>query len=599
METFFGPRLEPGGVTFRLWAPAMREGQLAVYLERDGTRLPMTDCGAGWFEARCDQAAPGTLYRFDVAGERLPDPASRFQPQGVHGPSEVIDPNTWRWHDQHWTGRPWTETVLYELHVGAFTPAGTFAGVTERLDYLAAMGVTAIELMPIAAFSGKRNWGYDGVLPYAPSENYGRPEDLQRLVDQAHLRGLMVFLDVVYNHFGPDGNYLHRYAPQFFTKAYQTPWGEAVAFENQQMVRRFVIENALYWLECFHIDGLRLDAVHAIFDGSPRHVLDELAEVVAAGPGRARQIHLILENEKNQAHYLGRVQGGYRAQWNDDVHHAVRVIATGEREGYYQDFQDDPIGLLGKGLAEGFIYQGQVSPHSGKPRGTPSAHLPPWCFVNFIQNHDQVGNRAFGERLSTQVPLPRLEVLLGLVLLAPGIPMLFMGEEYGEQAPFLFFCDFHGALADAVREGRRREFAHFSAFADETSRSRIPDPNAEATFQRSALTWPGVAAGDTAWYMARYAHFLGLRRRFVVPWLEGATRGGWMLRGPDGGLVVHWPLGAGMMYGVTANLAEEPLAMRRPCGRCVATVGDVQGTAPELMLGSWSAAWWQDGCHGR
>lgn len=604
MDVLFGPRLESRGVTFRLWAPGMKEGQLAVHLEQGGARLPMASCGEGWFEATTDQAGPGALYRFDVAGELLPDPASRFQPKGVHGPSEVIDHGAWRWHDQHWTGRPWQETVLCELHVGTFTEAGTFAGVIERLDYLAAVGVTAIELMPIAAFSGKRNWGYDGVLPYAPTENYGRPEDLQRLVDEAHRRGLMVFLDVVYNHFGPDGNYLHRYAPQFFTKAYQTPWGEAVAFESEQAVRRFAIENALYWLENFHIDGLRLDAVHAIFDSSPVHVLDELAEAVAAGPGRERQIHLVLENEKNQAHYLGRPEGGYRAQWNDDVHHAVRVIATGEGEGYYQDYQDDPVALLGKGLAEGFIYQGQCSPHSGKARGTPSAQLPPWCFVNFIQNHDQVGNRALGERFTTLAPRNRLEVLLAMVLLAPGIPMLFMGEEYGEQAPFLFFCDFHGELADAVREGRRREFAHFSAFADEAARERIPDPNAAATFKHSKLGWPSVAKDDTAWFMARYAHFLGVRRRFVVPWLKEARRGGWTLRGPGGGLVIHWPLGEGMLHTVTANLAEEPVAMLRPSGICVAAVGDVQGVGPgcapvpELALGPWSAAWWQESCHG-
>src|SRR3954471_13155052 len=432
----------------------------------------------------------GSLYRFQIDDKaEVPDPASRFQPQDVQGPSEVVDPTAFQWRDENWRGRPWEEAVFYELHVGTFSPEGTFRGVEQKLDYLRDLGVTAVELMPLADFSGARNWGYDGVLPFAPDSAYGRPEDLKQLVQSAHAKGLMIFLDVVYNHFGPEGNYLHLYAPQFFTKRHSTPWGEAINFDgpDSRVVRDFFIHNALYWIEEYRFDGLRLDAVHAIADDSPKHIVTEIAEAIARGPGRERQVHLVLENDANAARLLG--PGRATAQWNDDAHHALHVIATGEREGYYRDYADAPLRHLGRVLAEGFAYQGEGSRHQGKNRGERSGHLPLTSFIPFLQNHDQVGNRAMGDRLACLAPPERLRLARAAMLLAPSVPMLFMGEEYGEISPFLYFCDFHGELADAVREGRRREFSSFPQFADESARAAIPDPNSERTFLDSKLDW--------------------------------------------------------------------------------------------------------------
>ncbi len=384
-----------GRVRFRLWAPPHRE----VRIELEGATAVMEAVGEGWHELVTDRARPGTRYRFVLPnGLHVPDPASRYQPEDVHGPSEVIDPAAYVWRDAGWTGRPWGEAVVYELHIGAFTPEGTFRAAIGKLDHLVALGVTGIEIMPIGDFPGRRNWGYDGVLPYAPDSSYGRPEDLKALVEAAHARGLMVLLDVVYNHFGPEGAYIHAIAPQTFTDRHKTPWGAAINFDGPESgpVREFVIHNALYWIEEFHLDGLRLDAVHAIHDDSPKQFLEELAERVrAAMPDR--HIHLILENEENQAKRLARGEDGeprwYTAQWNDDVHHALHVAASGETKGYYADYKGDTE-KLGRALAEGFAFQGEVMPYRGHPRGELSADLPPTAFVAFIQNHDQVGNRA-------------------------------------------------------------------------------------------------------------------------------------------------------------------------------------------------------------
>ena len=473
-----GAEIRPeGGVRFRLWAPAHE--RISLSLEPEGRLLPMHSTGEGWHELALDEAAAGTLYRFELPdGLKVPDPASRFQPQDVHGPSEVIDPAAYRWTDQGWRGRPWHEAVLYELHVGAFTEEGTFRAAIGRLDHLAKLGVTALEIMPIADFPGRWNWGYDGVLPYAPNSSYGRPEDFKALIEAAHQRGLMVLLDVVYNHFGPDGNYLSTYAPAFFTKRHKTPWGDAINYDGKRSkpVREFVIENALYWIKEFHLDGLRLDAVHAIKDDSRKDVLDELAERVRA-EAADRHVHLVLENEENESRRLARGADGkplhYTAQWNDDVHHVLRTAATGEDKGYYAEYLGDTK-KLGRALAEGFAFQGEMMEYRGEPRGEPSAGLPPTAFIAFIQNHDQVGNRAFGERITAIAEPEAVRAIAAVYLLLPQVPMLFMGEEWAASQPFPFFCDFSGELANSVRKGRRKEFAKFPEFKDEKSGSAFP-----------------------------------------------------------------------------------------------------------------------------
>ncbi|TMH64479.1 MAG: malto-oligosyltrehalose trehalohydrolase [Betaproteobacteria bacterium] len=493
--------LADGGVRFRLWAPAARKVELVVASKS----RPLNPLDGGWFELVERDAAAGTLYQYRIDGRQLvPDPASRFQPRDVDGPSEVIDPSRYPWKDAGWRGRPWQEAVIYELHVGTFTPEGTYAAARGKLSHLKEHGITAIELMPLADFAGKRNWGYDGVLPYAPDSAYGRPEELEALVEAAHQAGLMVFLDVVYNHFGPKGNYLGLYAPQFFDQRHQTPWGAAINFGNQ-VVRQYFIHNVLYWLEEYHLDGLRFDAVHAIVDHSPRHILDEIRDSVPA------RKHLVLENDANQARFVG--PGKYNAQWNDDSHHGYHVLATGESDGYYISYVDAPARHLARCLAEGFAYQGEVSPFTKEPRGEKSSHLPASCFVDFLQNHDQVGNRAMGERLLVLADERKIKALTAIQLLAPSPPLIFMGEEWGCRQPFLFFCDFDGELGEAVRKGRREEFARFAAFRDPAVRERIPDPLAPNTFQASVLDW---SKADHVW-MAHYKRLLSLRQAHVVP----------------------------------------------------------------------------------
>jgi maltooligosyltrehalose trehalohydrolase len=538
--------LSEGGVRFRLWAPAASRVDVVL----DGGRLPMKAAGEGWFERDEPSAKAGTLYRYCIDDEVLvPDPASRFQPQDCEGPSEVIDPAAFPWRNG-WQGRPWNEAVVYELHVGTFSPRGDYRGIVEKLPHLAALGVTAIELMPLSDFAGRRNWGYDGVLPYAPDSAYGRPEELKALVQAAHDHGLMVLLDVVYNHFGPKGNFLGRYAPQFFTTRHRTPWGAAINFdgEGSRWVREYFIRNALYWLDEYRFDGLRFDAVHAIIDDSPRHVLEELvSRVRKALPGK----HLVLENDLNQARYMG--PGKYTAQWNDDSHHGYHVLATGEDDGYYVAYADAPAKHLARCLAEGFAYQGEVSPFSNEKRGEPSAHLPPSAFVDFLQNHDQVGNRAFGERLASLANESRLRALTAVFLLAPAPPMLFMGEEWGCTQPFLFFCDFDGELGEAVRNGRREEFARFAPFRDPAARARIPDPTAEPTFHRSVLDWSATQSpGGRAW-LARYADLLALRRAHIWPLRAGPGR--YRMAG-ERAFLVEWPLQGGGALRLAANLGE-------------------------------------------
>uniref|UniRef100_UPI0015761BAC malto-oligosyltrehalose trehalohydrolase n=1 Tax=Sphingomonas bacterium TaxID=1895847 RepID=UPI0015761BAC len=507
----WGPlALGDGQVRFRLWAPD-RE---AVALEIDGREpVAMTSAGDGWFAGEATAQA-GARYRFRLAGDLVvPDPAARAQAGGVHGWSVVDDPTGHRWRTPDWSGRAWATMVILEVHAGLL---GGFAGVAERLAGWAALGITAIELMPVNAFSGTRNWGYDGVLPFAPDESYGSPDDLRALVDRAHELGLSVFLDVVYNHFGPDGNMIGRYATGFFDEGVHTPWGSAVAV-GKPPVHRFFAENALMWLRDYRIDGLRLDAVHQLHDDD---FLDALAgEVRTALPGR--HVHLVLENENNDPARLAPRR--FDAQWNDDFHSALHVLLTGETHSYYTDFAEAPARRLARCLAEGFAYQGEGSRnHDGAPRGAPSGHLPPTRFMSFLQNHDQTGNRALGERLAGLVDADRLRAATLLLLLCPQIPLLFMGEEVGSRTPFLFFADFHDALADQVRDGRRQEFARQPGFDDEEARERIPDPNAVATFERSRPE-PGP---DADGWRASYRELLAIRHARIVPGLAGCICAG-------------------------------------------------------------------------
>ncbi len=535
--------LGDGRWRFRLWAPAQDE----VTLELDGRdSVPMEGKPDGWFGAEAE-AAPGDRYRFRISPDlAVPDPASRAQAGGVHGWSLLVDPNAYDWRTDGWRGRRWEEAVIYELHAGLF---GGFGGVAEELPRLAELGITAVELMPVADFSGARNWGYDGVLPYAPASTYGSPDELKALVDRAHELGLMILLDVVYNHFGPDGNYLNSYAPDFFHPEIHTPWGAAIAFDREP-VRRFFTDNARMWLNEYRFDGLRLDAVHAIEDPS---FLDFLLDEVRAASGEDRHIHLVLENEHNDA---GRLKRGYTAQWNDDFHNVAHVILTGETSGYYRGFAERPTHNLARALAEGFVYQGSIPPGSRKPRGSPSGHLPPSAFVAFLQNHDQVGNRALGERLTMLTDEARLKAATALLLLMPQIPLLFMGEEWGSETPFLFFTDFHDELADAVREGRRGEFAHFPAFADEKARERIPDPNDRDTFERSR---PRPGPDADAW-TAFYRELLVIRARAIVPRLAGARPSGAEVAG-DGAALARWRMGGGAELTIFVNLGADKAAV--------------------------------------
>lgn len=523
---------------FALWAPDAF--YVSVELEH-GKSIAMLPQADGWFET--EVACPaGTRYRFNIDGEMdVPDPASRAQVDDVHGWSLVVDPLAYEWRHSQWQGRPWHEAVIYELHVGAL---GGYAAVEQHLPRLAALGVTAIELMPLAQFPGERNWGYDGVLPYAPQSSYGSPEQLKHLIDSAHEHGLAVILDVVYNHFGPDGNYLGQYAAGFFQEEVHTPWGAGIDF-NRREVRDFFLDNALMWLLEYRFDGLRLDAVHAIDNPD---FLQELAQRVRQQVDTGRHVWLMLENELNQASLL---RQDFDAQWNDDFHNVLHVLLTGETDAYYSDFAQDATAKLARCLGEGFIYQGHTTRH-GHARGEPSADLPPTAFVAFLQNHDQVGNRALGERLHQLCSPQALSAATALLLLSPMIPLMFMGDEVNASEPFLFFTDHHGDLAEAVREGRRNEFADFAAFQDPERREHIPDPNALSTFTRSA---PTFAENEQA---ALYRHLLKLRHQHIVPHLPGAVALGAQVVA-DAAVTARWRLGDGSILQIDLNLGATAL----------------------------------------
>lgn len=509
----------------------------------------------GWFEFSTTGISPGAEYNYILAdGTVLPDPASRGQQADVNGPSLVINPDSYRWQNSQWQGRPWEETVFYELHVGAFTPEGTFKAAIEKLAYLADIGINAIEILPVSQFGGNRGWGYDGVLLYAPHSAYGTPDDFKAFVDAAHGYGISVVLDIVLNHFGPEGNYLPLLSPAFFHKERMTPWGPGIAYDVDA-VRRYIAEAPLYWLKEYNLDGLRFDAIDQIEDSADKHVLLEIAERIRTEI-TDRPVHLTTEDCRNVIFLHPRDEAGatplFSGEWNDDFHNAVHVFATGETHAYYQDFAQEPEKHVARALAEGFAYQGEVSPHSGEARGVDSTGQPPVAFVDFIQNHDQTGNRAQGERLISLAGVDRTKVLLAALLLSPHIPLLFMGEEYGESNPFLFFTDFHGDLAKAVREGRAKEFAGHDGFDGD----RVPDPNAESTFMQSKLDWDKLENHEGRAWLELTRALLRLRQQHIVPLLASAGgKSGRIVKTAEGFLAVTWRFPKGTLS-LALNISE-------------------------------------------
>ena len=561
------------GTRFRVWAPD--HASVDVVFWRDGAeasrRLEKSADGthSGWVPA----IEPGTRYKYRLPDGRLvPDPASRFQPDGVHGPSLVVDPEAFDWTDERWPGLPLADAIIYELHVGTFTPSGTFRGVEERLGYLKDLGVTAIELMPIAAFAGRRNWGYDGVDLFAPSQNYGHPDDLRHLVNAAHALGVAVILDVVYNHLGPEGAYLSAFSASYFTEARRTPWGPAVNLHGprSEHVRAFFVENALHWIHEYHIDGLRLDATHALHDEGDRPFLHELASAVhAAAPTRPL---LIAEDDRNCARLaLSPLAGGIGldALWADDFHHEVRRAVAGDRDGYFRSYSGEAADIA-ETLRRGWFYTGQVAPHSGEARGTDPEPLDFEQFVFCIQNHDQVGNRAMGDRLLATVSPAAYRAVSALLLCAPQTPLLFMGQEWGASTPFLFFTDHAAELGRAVTSGRRQEFAAFEAFRDPAVRDTIPDPQAEATFCRSVLKWAEIGGEEHRSLLRLYRALLALRR--TAPAMRARSRREVVVEALDASTIALWRVpGTEGPLAVIARLSGGPAEVAAPfpaaCGR--------------------------------
>ncbi|WP_439628965.1 malto-oligosyltrehalose trehalohydrolase [Shinella sp.] len=548
----WGPRiLEDGRVQFRLWAPA----ENAVTLLVGGYDIGMQAEDDGWHAVETDRARPGDAYTFRLAdGREIADPGSHAQKNGVEGPSIIVDHGRYAWQNPGWKGRPWEEAVVYELHIGTFTPEGTFRAAIERLAHLRDIGITAIEIMPVAHFAGRRGWGYDGVLHYAPHSAYGTPDDLKALVDAAHGHGLMVLLDVVYNHFGPAGNILPRIAPPFFHPERHTPWGAALAFERQA-VRRYFIENALHWIVDHRFDGLRFDATEEIEDESESHMLLEMAQTIRqAVPDR--QIHLIVEDQLSRKGLLNR-DGGivhhYTAGWNDEFHHALHVIATGEQQGHYAAFVEKPYEALSAATARGFIHADRNRDRVGP---APQDPLPPQVNVNFLQNHDQIGNRAFGDRLVTVADPTLLNVMTAFLLLAPPVPMMFMGEEYGEDRPFLYFADFEGDLARAVQQGRKKEAEKFGGLKPGQTIADLPDPVSEETLQRSKLDWSRAASPDGRRQIAFVRELIRLRQMHVVPLLVEAAPEPHVFSTEEGVLAIDWRFPAATL-GIRANFTRE------------------------------------------
>ncbi len=599
----FGAEVLPtGSIRFRLFAPAAESVRLAIEGKPDP--LPLQKLGGGWHETITAQAGVGSRYTFLLPdGTAVPDPASRYQPNDAAGPSEVIDPAAYAWHDAAWQGRPWSQTILYELHVGTFTPEGTFAAAAQKLDHLAGIGITAIELMCIADFPGLRNWGYDSVLLYAPDSSYGRPEDLKAFVDAAHAHGIQVVLDVVYNHFGPEGNFLPRYFPQLLTSAHCTPWGDALNFDEDstnggscaKQVRELIIQNALYWVEEFHIDGLRLDAAHAIIDHGKLHVLDELALRVrefAAAQQPSRHVHLIREDEDNIAPQLVRNREGiaerYTAQWNHDMSH---LLGAGMRTVFDESEnsrEDDETRRIAHSIAEGFI----LAAEDKESRGEGSAHacdVPPTAFISFVQTHDLIGNRIAGERIHALIPPQNARAVMALLLLVPQTPMLFMGDEFAASSPFPYFCDFHGKLGEDVSKGRR-EFLQKLHNASDDDLAKAPDPQAESTFLSAKLRWDELSDPAHNTWLPWITNILRTRLEKIAPLIDHLSgRCGTPRILAAGALEVTWTLNEGRELRLSANLRPDAHDGFN------ATAGDtlwLEGSASTpTTLAPWSVRW--------
>ena len=591
----FGAALRAdGGVDFRLWAPGAQRCELA--LGTDGKQLLAAERDdQGWWTCFDQAAAAGTRYRWRIDGELLvPDPASRSNPDGVHGASCVVDAQAFEW-DEGWSGRPWSEVVLYELHVGSFTREGTYDAATEKLQQLAALGITAIELMPLASFGGQFGWGYDGVLPFAPHPAYGTPQELKQFIQAAHRLGLMVFLDVVYNHFGPDGNYLNAYAPDFFSTTHDSPWGAAINFDGpgSRTVRDFFIDNALYWTTEYRIDGLRLDAVHAIADSSQPDLLEELSRRVREAAGQ-RQVHLVTENENNAHQRLAPrpEPGHYDGQWNDDFHHALYVTLTGDSSGYYHDYGVKPVDLLARSLTHGMLFEGSHRKPGGAREqciAAPPQHLP--AMVNAAHNHDQVGNRAFGERLTQLVPPAAAQLATLLALLTPATPLLFFGEESGSETPFLYFADWDGELRDAVRAGRQREFGHAASAGRE-----LPDPCSADTFR---ACHPDDARRENAYgqrWLRMVKEALDVRRSAIVPRQDLLLAGQHSAeRIGRSGIRVRWNHSDGTVLALDLNIGADAIEVAPEpvhSGQALFQHNRPDRSPRTKLWPAWSALWW-------
>ena len=558
-----------GGAQFTVWAPAAdRVDVVFVHpgytVTRALSRLPN-----GCFTAWQPDVSPGARYTFRLNGGRAyPDPASRFQPDGVHGPSMFVDPGRFEWTDDGWRGASRDALVIYELHVGAFTPEGTFAGVRSRLEHLASLGVTAIELMPVAEAAGARNWGYDGVDLFAPSHRYGEPDDLRLLVDAAHRHGLAVMLDVVYNHLGPDGAYLSAFSPWYFTDRHSSPWGSAVNLDGEasEQVRAFLIENALHWIAEYHVDGLRLDATHTLVDHSATHFLAELSGRVRGLSDRP--VILIAEDERNLATIVQPRPRGYGLDgvWADDFHHHVRRAVAGDSEGYFADFSGSARDLAAT-IRQGWFYTGQPTVRTGEPRGTDATGIDPRRMVICLQNHDQVGNRALGDRLHHAIDPAAYRAISTLLLCAPETPLLFMGQEWAATSPFLFFTDHGDEIGRRVTEGRRKEFSEFAAFSDRRARARIPDPQDPATFESSRLAWDEMSSPAHAGVLRLYREVIALRRERLDPTSDGAPPVAEALDDRTVGLR-RGPYAIVVRFAGTGRVALGPLLDARPsaCG---------------------------------
>jgi len=614
-ELRFGARPEADGSTvFRVWAPRAKSLALKLVGEEPRT-LPLGTAGDGLFEARVPGVGAGADYFYVVDGEReRPDPVSRSQPRGVHGPSRVVEPEAFRWTDSGWRGLALRDYVVYELHVGTFTPEGTFEAITRKLAHLKSLGVTAVELMPVAEFPGGRNWGYDGAHLYAPQSTYGGPEGLKRLVDACHREGLAFVLDVVYNHLGPEGNYAGEYMP-LFSETHKSPWGAGLNFDGEgaEGVRRYFVENALYWLTEYHVDALRLDAVHAIEDTSGRHLLEELADAFhAQAVALGRPAFLIAESDLNDVRILkDAAEGGYEidAQWSDDFHHSLHALLTKTDRGYFGDF--GRVADLARAISEGFVYCGQHSEFRGRCHGTPSGERPGEQFVVCIQNHDQIANGYWGDRLSRLVS-PAQHRLAAAILLcgAPNVPMLFMGEEWAERAPFLYFTSHTDeGLGRAVRQGRMEEYDSFVRGEGETESTfgGFSDPQSEITFVRSKVNWDSLSKSPHAEMLAFYRDLLAARRAHAP--LSDCDKTRTRVRFDEGRrwLVVERGGGSGARALLACNLSGEAqtLALAEGAWRLALWSGDaryggdpalaappevVEDGAAEIRLDAWGAA---------